>query len=187
MAFQRSNEVGGFAERLVRKLFSSAGAQVLTNESRRRTALLGWDLEVLLYRTPFRVEVKFDVMASRTGNLAIEYYNTRLGSPSGIGATTADLWCVVLLQPLAVYLTSVADLRAYCELHRPWRNVPCGGDGNAAMWLYPAHDILDAIFHRVDDLDPRHLPSVVCPLLGETHRMEHAEYSKGLTYGNARI
>lgn len=178
MGFRQSLQVGRFAERYLTQILTGAGASVRSNSERTRESLAGWDLEVAFYRIPFRVEVKFDVMASKTGNLAVEYYNTSLCCPSGIEATTADLWCVVLHQPMRAYLATVPDLKAYCSLVRPWRDIACGGDGNAAMWLYPAHEILEDVFVRVDDLPEKDVLNKVIDMLGEPFGMEHAEAMK---------
>src|SRR6185295_17990226 len=38
-------------------------------------------------------EVKNDIMAKRTGNVAIEHHNCKQDKPSGLMATEAHFWC----------------------------------------------------------------------------------------------
>ncbi len=39
-----------------------------------------------------RLEIKCDALAAKTGNLAVEYWNLELNTPSGILGTTANFW-----------------------------------------------------------------------------------------------
>ncbi len=165
VAFCTTFRVGKSGERQLQKLFSQAGIKSVENAQTSRKKLSYWDLKAWINGHPFLVEVKFDVMASRTGNLAIEYYNTRMAKPSGIKGTKADLWVVVLADPIRIYAARTSDLLQYCEAVRPFRNISCGGDDNAAMWLYPAEQILEAVFHRIDDIFPAHLPAKLATLL----------------------
>lgn len=122
-----------------------------------------WDVEAVLGRT-FTIEVKYDAMEARTGNVAIEHYNTRACKPSGISATTSDVWAIVLQSPTTVWLARTSDLRHYFETVAG-REIACGGDGNAAMRLYPRHELFDAIFHRADELAPWDMCSLLLNLL----------------------
>jgi hypothetical protein len=59
------------------------------------------------------VEVKVDSTAVRTGNLAIEYWNTSLNEPSGILSTKANLWlhCVDFGKDIQCFEFNVCDVR----------------------------------------------------------------------------
>lgn len=110
-----------------------------------------WDLSAAKIGTVhevFTVEVKYDEMQAKTGNIAIEIYNPKSGKPSGLTATKANLWCQVLQD--AVWITSVKTLKKFCEETPPFKMFSSAGDGNAAILLYKTEDILE-IFERIDE------------------------------------
>ncbi len=112
-----------------------------------------WDLSAVQPGTGcevFTVEVKYDEMQSETGNIAIEIYNTKLGKPSGLSATKADLWCHVLKG--STWITSVDKLKKFCEEVSPFKSLNLAGDENASILLYKTEDILE-IFERIDGQD----------------------------------
>jgi hypothetical protein len=103
-------------------------------------------------------------MSSKTGNIAVEYFNTRKNSPSGILATTSDFWFVVL-KPLEAWVCLTSSLRDYFHRATPLRVISCGGDNNSAMKLYKKDSILVDIFHRVDTMEPSALVELLSNLL----------------------
>lgn len=113
----------------------------------------------------FTVEVKFDKMASETGNVAVEFYNTKKCEPSGITKTTADLWCFVFEKPSEIWLTATKRLREFLICKTPFRSIFGAGDNNAALKLYRIEEILPKIFHRVDILSADELRLIVRGLL----------------------
>ena len=77
-------------------------------------AFYDWDLSVSQQVTGyevFTVEVKYDEMQAKTGNIAIEIYNPKSGKPSGLTATKANLWCQVLKD--STWITSVKACLLY--------------------------------------------------------------------------
>lgn len=113
-------------------------------------AFSDWDLSAAQVGTGyevFTVEVKYDEMQSKTGNIAIEIYNPRSGKPSGLTATKATLWCHVLQD--SVWITSVDELKKFCEDTPPFKSFNSVGDGNASILLYKTEHILE-IFERID-------------------------------------
>jgi hypothetical protein len=122
----------------------------------------------LKHTTPwyFTSEVKFDLYAARSGNIAIEFYNPKKGKPSGIGITKADLWFQVI-PPLNVWVTTVKRLKQYLEEKKPHKIVSCGGDDNASLFLYRKEKIFADIFQRIDDKSPDILVSIIRELLEE--------------------
>jgi len=111
-----------------------------------------WDLSVApidkkAYDKDFTVEVKYDEMENKTGNIAIEVRNSGSDSLSGITATKADLWCHVLVD--SVWITSVNRLKEFIEKNEPVKRVKSAGDGNAEILLFKTEDIL-YIFNRID-------------------------------------
>lgn len=96
----------------------------------------------------FTLEVKYDVLATRTGNLAIEFFNTRQGRNSGILATKADLWVVVIGGPPQPYVATVPSLLAY--FHAADGRYVQGGDDNSEMKLLPLdHALVHGPFHAL--------------------------------------
>ena len=114
-------------------------------------AFSDWDLSAAQLETGhevFTVEVKYDEMQAKTGNIAIEIYNPRSGKPSGLTATKATLWCHALQG--AIWITSVEKLKKFCEDTPPFKSFNSVGDGNASILLYKTEDILE-IFERIDE------------------------------------
>ena len=114
-------------------------------------AFYDWDLSVSQQVTGyevFTVEVKYDEMQAKTGNIAIEIYNPRSAKPSGLTATKATLWCHVLQD--SIWITSVEKLKSFCENTSPFKSFNSVGDGNASILLYKTQDILE-IFERIDE------------------------------------
>jgi len=128
-------------------------------------AFSDWDLSVAQQETGcevFTVEVKYDEMQSKTGNIAIEIYNPRSGKPSGLTATKATLWCHVLQD--SVWITSVDKLKKFCEEITPFKSFNSVGDGNASILLYKTEDILE-IFERIDECKTEELHKKISSLL----------------------
>lgn len=136
---------------MVANVLLSHGLEPEFNNAKTRNKLLGWDLRFLLNDTSVSIEVKFDKMAGRTGNIAIEYHNTKSNQPSGITATTADIWATVLAAPAAIWFTNVGVLQRYIDRVYPYKIV-VGGDDNSAMKIYKKEKIFGDIFIRVDEL-----------------------------------
>jgi hypothetical protein len=158
---------GDRAERDVVQLFANASIVIERNRARDLKKLILWDLKGSLADREFTIEVKYDLMEAKTGNIAVEYYNVRQCKPSGIMATEADLWIFVLQKPRSVWICRTAALLAYFDTAKPHRNIACGGDDNAAMKLYRRKVLFEAVpFHRVDLLSGDDLLSLLNELLG---------------------
>ncbi len=147
MSFKSKKSVGDFGENHVQSILNSASIRNWLNEHKEnRSKLIEWDIGFELDNDEFLIEVKFDRMEAKTGNIAIEYYNTKQAKPSGIMATKSHLWVVVLQDPVCAYVANTAQLREYYQKEQSFRNIACGGDMNAAMKLYPREQILNAVF-----------------------------------------
>ena len=91
------------------------------------------------------LEIKTDLLAHKTGNIAIEYeYREK---PSGIAKTTADYWAYIL--PNAeikniILLMETSQLKHVArELSKHPKNIRCGGDDNASkMVLVPIQRLI---------------------------------------------
>src|SRR5690606_11840147 len=93
-------------------------------------------------------EVKNDVYSAKSGNVAIEVFNTRQNKASGLTCTKADLWFHVISN--VVYVTTVEELKKFTNEVKPLRTIGSGGDGNAMLMLYKIEDILE-IFEEISD------------------------------------
>ena len=109
--------------------------------------------------TPFKVEVKYDLYQARSGNIAIEFFNSKSGKPSGIGITKADLWAIVLSDK-SVWITSTRTLKEFLKDNKPSRTILGGGDGNADLYLYPDTSVL-AYFTRLDDKKEKNIIKIL--------------------------
>lgn len=82
-------------------------------------------------------EVKTDWKAAETQNLYFETRNTRLNTPSGLTATTADFWAQYVPHKQYILLTDPKALLWFFEVHKTDYDSPIhitrpdGGDGNS--------------------------------------------------------
>lgn len=164
MGIQKSLAIGGIGENFVISHFTKQG---IKTEKHTGKDLITHDLECEFDTTKFHCEVKFDVMAEKTGNLAIEFYNCKKGTPSGLDATKAHIWVHVIKDGnnLTIWLASVKALRAYVKDNPPLRIIGAAGDGNASLYLYKEETLLDAVFNRAETLEEDELKKVIRKLL----------------------
>ena len=78
-----------------------------------------------------KIEVKYDKLASKTGNLFIEFECR--GKKSGISTTQADWWCFAIGKPpITFHLIETEHLKRLCrEVFKTGRIVNGGDDGVA--------------------------------------------------------
>lgn len=140
MSFKDSLKAGKKGEQIVCEFLTSKNILFSLNTSNKLKELTGWDVKLTLNEEEITIEVKFDLMASKTGNMAIEFYNSKLCKPSGIAATRAKLWAVVLNGE--AFICSVARLKAFLKDNKPLKNISSGGDNNASLYIYKLKNIL---------------------------------------------
>jgi hypothetical protein len=150
VGFYSDRHVGKMGESLVISLLKAANLQPVENKSGELAAKSSHDIAIRLQGRPVTLEVKFDRMAAKTGNIAIEYWKPNTKTASGLGSTGADLWVHILSHPLAVYVTSVRRLTQYVATTKPVKTIAKAGDGNASIHLYPCESILPAVFYGLD-------------------------------------
>lgn len=150
MGYLQDVQAGKDGERLVKELFERHGISISKNTSSKRKDLLLWDLRAILPYGEIDLEVKSDLKERQTGNVAVEYFNTKKQAPSGIDATTAKLWVFVLIDPITIWACSVSELQNYIKKVKPLRDVS-GGDDNSQMFLYKREQLFDDIFYRIDN------------------------------------
>jgi hypothetical protein len=120
-----------------------------------------YDIEVGSPPT-FTLEVKHDIYAHRSGNIAIETFNPKSGKPSGLGVTQSTLWCHVIDK---IYVGRTSDLRHHIETVPPKRLIAAGGDNNATLYLYEKDEIVASVFRELSECDLVAAKSVIEELL----------------------
>lgn len=165
MGFGRSNAVGKVGENCLIEHFTYCGYKCELVPFEQRS---DYDIKVQISpRKTVTVEVKFDRMAQRTRNLAIEYYNPKSNCDSGLSSTKADLWCHVILDDnhKTLWITTVEQLKAFVLVNEPKKKVSAGGDSNADLYLYDDKFILSKVFHRLDTLDCKQTQKLIKGLI----------------------
>lgn len=147
MSFRDSLKAGKKGEQVVCDFLKRKNILFVLNDSNTLKELTGWDIKLTLGQEEITIEVKFDLMASKTGNMAIEFYNSKLCKPSGIAATKAKLWAVVLNGES--YICGVARLKMFLKDNKPLKTISSGGDNNASLYIYKLEKILP-IFRLLD-------------------------------------
>ena len=148
MGFLNDKDKGVHGEDLVLEVLKSFGLTAGLNPHTSRIKLAEYDIEV--DNPAFTIEVKNDLYATRSGNIAIEFYNPKSGTESGLYNTKADVWAHIVNNE--VYFISVSDLLDYISANKPFKTIDCGGDDNASLFLYKT-DILDEVFVNMTRLD----------------------------------
>ena len=164
-----SFEKGKKGERIAKEVLEGFGVKCELNEDYEKR--YDYDLSCKMGRKNFTVEVKFDDRSSSTGNVYIEYHNSRADKPSGVSVTKADLWIHVLPDGSgvnAVWATSVSSLRSFMKEVEPLKKVSFGGDRNSAGYVYTKASILEALFKRVDLLDKKEAIILIKEMLNDS-------------------
>lgn len=150
-SFRRDLIIGEKAEEKVRELISSSGIKAVKSEERAT------DITYILDNRIFYAEVKNDILAYKTGNMAIEYSNSKTGLPTGILLTESDIWFVVLgdvWKGCEIWVANTKALKNYFHNTKSVKDVEGAGDGNATIRLFRLDKILDSVFNRLDELSP---------------------------------
>ncbi len=151
MNFTRTLRKGQQAENFIQDRLAKFNIESQKNEDKKN--LIDYDLKFKIGKEEYRCEVKYDIMAARTSNLAIEYWNSRLEKPSGILATKAEIWAVVINDcgNMTLWMISTEKLRKFIDNNNPKAVKKNVGDGNANILLYDDSFILEE-FTRLDDI-----------------------------------
>lgn len=97
----------------------------------------------------FKVEVKNDIYAARSGNVAIEILNSRSNKASGLTATTSDIWAHLAYSK--IHICPTKKLKEFVNTATPHRIIEKGGDGNAMLLLFK-YDVILPIFTLEEDI-----------------------------------
>jgi uracil-DNA glycosylase family 4 len=159
-----NRNIGKIAEEYTSRLLQSAEIQCEFNEDISK--LIEYDLLCKMGKKKFTVEVKFDVKSAQTGNICCEVWNTKKDEPSGIYASTADIFVYVLNDGpnMVAFAINRLKLLSYIETVKPKRVIDCGGDDNAKLFLYPDLQILNE-FTQIDNLTAVKLKKTLSQIL----------------------
>ena len=155
--FKRDLATGRKAEEVVASLYQQCGLTTSFCDNS--------DYDILVKELEITLEVKFDKMASKTGNMAIEVRNTSLNKPSGLYVTKADIW-VCVLEDGSVHIIKVDKLKQILSTTKPKKVIKRAGDNNAHIVLYPLTTLLPC-FTRIDHLGITDLINVTLSAIGE--------------------
>lgn len=159
----RDLAIGKIAEDRVAKLLQEISCSKVEEVSKEKRIF--WDLMFTIDGVIHAAEVKNDIYALRSGNIAIELYNPKLGKESGLTATRSDLWVFVVGEE--VWATSTEMLRDYVAKNKPFRIIDSGGDNNALLYLYKKDALMPGLFKRIDDIDAASRKSVILAIYAE--------------------
>ena len=139
MHFVQSKRLGKSGEKLISNLLKFAGIECEENTDVKGKNL--FDLSCKIKKKKFTIECKYDWYSEKSGNLAIEYFNPTSNKASGIDATMATLWGLVINDRdyKTVWLTSVAALKQYIKNNSPYKTMMKVGDGNASIYCSTLH------------------------------------------------
>lgn len=131
--------VGDIAEQLLIETLISYGFEAFKNEDKESRSF--FDVVAKITGRTVTFEVKHDVMAAKTGNLAIEYYNSKSQKDSGINITKADYWVHIVSDKedkdkKLILISRVSELKEFIKNTKPKRKIVGGGDKNADILLF---------------------------------------------------
>lgn len=147
----RAVRIGNEGEQFVISFFNQNGIETKKEEDFDKR--YDHDIVCKLGRKKFTCEIKFDSMACKTGNLAIEYHNSKKDEPSGISATKADIWIHLIKDGdnIAMFAVKTDKLKEFIKNNPPFKTVSKAGQMNAELNLWKLDDILPT-FERLEDL-----------------------------------
>jgi hypothetical protein len=151
---------GKEGEDLVKKLLAKADIKCSGNKVRENFSY--YDMSSDVGDKSFTVEVKNDLYAEKSGNIAIEIYNPRAKKKSGISITKSDLWAHIAMGE--VWIAKTEAIKDYIR-NNEGKKIPYAGDGNATILLYKARKIFNSCFSRIDNISGKEIYSLITDLL----------------------
>ena len=128
--------------------FSPEKDSDLTNPARH-------DILCRVAKKKVSIEVKYDIMSEKTGNIAIEVWNPKADKPSGLTASTSDLWFHLVPDGtnITCWIAKTSDLVRYTKEVTPKRVVEICGDNNSTILLYSNEVVLGTVLQRLENLE----------------------------------
>lgn len=164
MSFYKDKIIGEIGEDNVVKLLQTFDIHVIKNTNKEKYS--DYDLictAPAIYNSIFTIEVKNDIYAVKTGNIALEVSRAKGKQKSGLLITKADLWTHIIGQK--VYVGNVKSVQKYVQKNKPKRIIESAGDGNAKILLFEAKRILSKAFIRIDLLAQKEGATAIQKLL----------------------
>lgn len=140
MSFGKDLSRGKKTEQQLIDFLEQCGYNAKINDNEQEYSF--YDIIIENPRTTF--EVKSDFKSSITGNLAVEFYNPKLGKASGVEISKADFWChmVYINKTPTLYFCLLSELLEFIKNNPPYKVCDVGGDNNASLYLYKKDFIL---------------------------------------------
>lgn len=155
MGFHKSKTHGDTGENFVIALLQSLNISADKNSD--LTIASKYDILCKMGHKKFTAEVKFDRMAEKTENIAIEIFNPKSNKHSGINITEADIWFHLIPDGsnITCWFNKTSTIQKFIEENKPKKTVELAGDGNATILLYSMNDTLDKILFRLENLESK--------------------------------
>jgi len=148
MGIQKDLAIGSEGEKKLISLLNEVG--VASKVQPKKGKFSDYDIEASYGGLDFTLEVKYDVYAIRSGNIAIEVFNPKSGRASGLMVSKSDLWVQITDE---VHIANTQALKCWVNNNPAKRIIFEAGDGNATIYLYPIDTIFDGdLFIRIDNL-----------------------------------
>ena len=158
--------IGDIAEQRIIDIFTPISTKVEKNIDRATRS--HYDIEVVWTMIDggamvFTIEVKNDVYALKSGNIAVEMYNPKSAKESGLTATKADLWVFMVGDEL--WIANTQKLKEHVDKNKPFRIIDSGGDNNAYIYLYKKDILFPVVFHQINGLTSEQLEKKIREIL----------------------
>lgn len=144
-------ERGGEGETKVKNQLEQLGYKCESNKERKNLSYFDITIEPNI-----TIEIKNDFWAKKSGNIAIEFFNSKLNKPSGITITKSDIWCHII--DGEIFVVATQDLKNFVHTEKPKRIVYKAGDGNADLMLFSIEHIMK-IFRPIKEIQ-----EIICGL-----------------------
>lgn len=122
-----------------------------------------YDIKAELDGQEFTAEVKNDLYAAKSGNIAIEVFNPYSNKKSGLSITKSDLW--VHIVDSQYWIARTKELKSFVAKNTPFKKFDRAGDGNANILLYKVESIIPEVFHRIDNLTAKNIKGLISDLI----------------------
>jgi len=153
--------IGKIGEENFIKILKKGRVKAKSNEKKEDRSF--YDIKAEIDGKDFTIEVKNDLYAAKSGNIAIEVYNPHSEKKSGLSITKSDLW--VHIVDNEYWVTKTKDLKSFVSKNPPFKTFDNAGDGNANILLYKVETILPEIFHRTDNLSAKNIKKLISELI----------------------
>jgi Holliday junction resolvase-like predicted endonuclease len=156
--------LGNRGESLTAQLFEAHGYSTEKVSTEDRDF---YDLIIQKGNVKKTVEVKFDVKSRFTGNLAIEFYNSKSCKDSGIAITKANFWVYVVPEKFMaqdikddLWIATPSDIFSFVS-SVTGKIINHAGDDNACLMLYKKELLLGPVFKCISYLKTEEIDRLI--------------------------